>query len=226
MKILIIEDDPRLLELLRNALRRTYITDVASSLKEAQSILDLSTFDCIIADYHLPDGTTGMFLDHLHQKEHVIPTIILTGDETSETLTTCYTSGADDYMRKPFNTDELLHRIAAVTRRYRPQNNHVLKHGSLSIDCISLDVHYNSKRIPLRRKESEILALLMEHADRLVTRSHIWGAVWTSDREPFSNSVDVHIKRLRTTLKEFGVADIEIRTEIAKGYVLTRKEVV
>lgn len=198
MRVLVIEDSKRVADALREALKGAYVVDVQHTGKEALASLGLSEYDIILLDLGLPDMSGYEVCRQLRAKKITAPVIIVSGDDDTASKVEVLDSGADDYLTKPFSTDELKARMRAVMRR----NGDAVEGtrfcvGDLELDPASRTVWRQSKEIELRRKEFDLLEYMMRNNGRTLTRPMIINHVWESGEELWTNAVDVHVKYLR-----------------------------
>ena len=218
MKLLLVEDDVSLASALLAITKRHYCIDWTPTLKDAYDAYAINTYEAIIADLGLPDGNGMELCKLVRDKGDAIPFLVLTANP--DPLITSLLNGADDYLVKPFHSHELLARIHALLRRsthYLPDIFHV---GNLEIDRVHKIVTIAGNPLTLRRKEYDILTILASHFDNPVHATVMIESVWSSAQELFSNSVEVHIFRLRHTLKLSG-STVTIKTVKNYGYKLT-----
>lgn len=206
MRLLVIEDNKRVATALREALRGAYVVDVEHSGREALNNLNISHYDVILLDLGLPDMDGEEVCQQLRARGVAAPVIVVTGDDTTESKVSILDMGADDYVTKPFSTDELKARIRAVMRR---QTHKVLPAtinvGELALDPASRGVLHRGKQVILRRKEFDLLEYMMRNPGRTLTRAMIIDHVWESGEGLWTNAVDVHIKYLRDKIdRPFG----------------------
>lgn len=198
MKILLVEDDKDLAETISDKLSRTYSIDVAHTGAEGLKLASNRQYDVMILDIKLPDQD-GISVCRTIRAQHITsPILMLTARAAVDQKVTALNEGADDYLTKPFNFDELSARLKALLRR--PTNtfvHNVLKVGSLTIDLQRHRVEWRGKEVKLRRKEFLLLEYLARHQGQVVTRQMILDHVWDSSSSLFSNTVDVHINSLR-----------------------------
>lgn len=220
MRLLVIEDNKRVAIALRESLRGSYVVDVEHSGREALNNLNISHYDVILLDLGLPDMDGEDVCQQLRARNITAPVIVVTGDDTTESKVNILDMGADDYMTKPFSTDELKARIRAVMRRHTHKTMpSTLKVGDLTLDPASRGVIKNGKSVALRRKEFDLLEYMMRNPSRTLTRSMIIDHVWESGEGLWTNAVDVHIKYLRDKIdRPFGTQ--LIKTIHGVGYKL------
>lgn len=198
MRLLVVEDNKRVATALKDALRPTYVVDVEYSGKEALNNLNISHYDVILLDLGLPDMDGQDVCQQLRARKITAPVIVVTGDDKVESKVSVLDYGADDYMTKPFSTDELKARIRAVMRRNEHQATPAtLRVSGLKLDPASRMVVRENKEINLRRKEFDLLEYMMRNPGRTLTRQMIIDHVWDNGDGLWTNAVDVHIKYLR-----------------------------
>ena len=220
MKILLVEDDKRLAQNLKTNLKKEgFAVDLARNRDQAQVNLEVNQYDVVVLDLNLPDSSGLTLLTWLRNKKNQVPVIIVTaaGDLTSKLEG--LNLGADDYLIKPVNFQELVARIYAVVRRSKANPLPTIKVGKLTIKPAQHYVAVDSNELELTAKEFAVLEYLAIHHNQVVTRSMLMEHVWGSDFESFSNVIDVYIKNLRKKLKPYG-CDRSIQTIRGKGYVL------
>ncbi|HEY1074479.1 MAG TPA: response regulator transcription factor [Patescibacteria group bacterium] len=198
MRILIIEDDRTLATSLQEQLSEVYKVDIAHTGARGQRQAEVTAYDLILLDLDLPDIHGKDVCFELRKKGIKAPVLIVTGEADIEIKTSCLDAGADDYITKPFHSQELFARIRALLRRNPDTalSNH-LRVKDLELDPATRIATRQGKTIPLRRKEFDILEYLMRNPNRVLTRDMILEYVWGDTSEPFTNSISVHIKHLR-----------------------------
>ena len=220
MKILIVDDDPKLRGFVAKGLEAHGIASIsASDGNEALSVLDAATErpDLILLDVMMP-GKSGLeFLEELRRRGSDIPVIFVTARRGVEDRVKGLRTGADDYILKPFEFDELLARIAAVTRRAPTEERLVV--GDLAIDIAAHRVYRDAREIQLTAQEFALLRYLVENQGRVLSRTRILDAVWGTTHDPRTNVVDVYVSYLRAKVDK-GFARPLIHTVRGAGYVL------
>lgn len=221
-RVLVVEDEPAIAELIGVNLRHHGMLAVlAADGDAAQAHIDEVLPDVILLDWMLP-GQSGIQLARRWRADtrtKTIPILMLTarGDEPDKIAG--LDAGADDYITKPFSTQELLARIRAVLRRRAPeQASDVVRVGSLQLDGATHRVSFNDQAIKLGPTEFKLLNYLMHHAERVHSRSQLLDRVWGDHVFIEERTVDVHVKRLREALGEAGVL---VETVRGVGYRLT-----
>ncbi len=198
MQILLVEDDQDLADSLRHRLAGSFQVTTVANGQKALHELAIGDFQAIILDLSLPDITGQTLCQKMRADAHHQPIIALTGQNELGTKVTALELGFDDYLVKPVAPAELTARIRACLRRpYVQHPNHKLTVGCLSLDLESLTVVRDGQTISLRKREATLLAYLMHHAGRVVTRDMILSVIWSASYETDPNVVNVHIKVLR-----------------------------
>ncbi|MBI5123305.1 response regulator transcription factor [Candidatus Roizmanbacteria bacterium] len=198
MKILIVEDEKEFAQSLKDQLKSEYAVDLAFSAEEGNYHSKEYDYDVIIMDIGLPDKNGIVLCKELRKKGIKSPIIMLTGEFAVAKKIEALDNGADDYLVKPFDLEELQARLRALLRRRSQSiNTSTLTVGDLSIDTKEKTVKRAGKQIALQRKEFQILEYFMRNPGKLVTRSTLLEHVWDSENDSVANVVDVHIKYLR-----------------------------
>jgi two-component system phosphate regulon response regulator PhoB len=221
-RVLVVEDEPAIAELIAVNLRHAgFDPVVAQDGVTAQRELDAVLPDVILLDWMLP-GQSGIALARHWRKQartKGIPILMLTarGDEPDKVAG--LDAGADDYITKPFSTQELLARIRAVLRRRAPESvNDSVTIGALVLDAATHRISYQMQELKLGPTEFKLLHYLMKHAERVHSRSALLDKVWGDHVFIEERTVDVHVKRLREAL---GAAGAMVETVRGAGYRLT-----
>ncbi len=222
MKILIVEDDPSLREIMQRALvQERYVVETATNYAEADAKLAAYTYDCILLDIMLPDGSGLQLLEHLKQQRKRDNVIIISARDSLDDKILGLDMGADDYLPKPFHTAELLARIKSVLRRGKSGGEMDLRLGNVSLVPESSRVLVDGRELPLLKKEFDILLYFMQRPNHLVDKTVLAEAVWGDHADQADNFhfVYAQMKNLRRKLTEAG-ADIEIKSIYGFGYKL------
>jgi DNA-binding response OmpR family regulator len=219
-RILVVEDDPTLrLVLQDNLTAEGYAVDVAATGGTANKRTQTSVPDLILLDLTLPDCDGLDLLPTLHQRGEV-PIIILTARGQHSEKLRGLGLGADDYITKPFNLDELLARIRAVLRRARRTINSV-QVGEVTIDFVNKSASVANRSIPLTHREFELLSYLAERRGKIVHRDELLRAIWGYlDADITTRTVDFAIARLRKKIEADHHNPQMIRTAHGDGYYL------
>lgn len=218
-RILIIEDDQAILKLLQRGLTyEGYTVDIATDGRMGLIAARDNTPDLVILDWMLP-GMDGLEVCHRLRQGGSIPILMLTAKDTVQDRIQGLDAGADDYMIKPFNLDELLARVRALLRRTQPERIPVLKFADLSLDTGSRQASRGNRVIQLTAKEYELLELFLRHPKQVLTREVIFDRVWGYDFGGESNVLEVYIRYLRQKLEAENEPRL-IHTVRGVGYVL------
>lgn len=225
MKILIVEDDASLLEIMQRSLEKErYIVEVASDYKTASLKVEDYTYDCILLDIMLPDGNGLSLLEHLKKLHKQTNVIITSAKDSLEDKVKGLDLGADDYLPKPFHLAELSARIKSVIRRNHPETNDFLEYGNIRINTRGFSVCVNGLEIELNRKEYDILVYFINRPERLINKTLLAEAVWGDHIDQTDNFdfIYAQIKNLRKKLNTAGTT-AEIKAIYGFGYKMTLK---
>lgn len=220
MKILLVEDDPDLAAAIRLLLeRQKHVVDLADSLGMARAALLDYDYALVLLDRRLPDGEGTDLIRHARQHRIQTRFLVLSALGGLHQRVDGLDLGADDYMVKPFEPEELLARVRAAERRPLPETDKVLELGNLHFHCASRNFQVAGETAVLPRRELIVLESLMRAAGRVVTRDYLDEAVYGYDEEIQSNSLESHISRLRKRLAGLN-AGVAIHTIRGVGYML------
>ena len=215
MRVLIIEDEPDLVRVVRQALTESgFSVDTAADGEEGLWKARSTDYDAIILDLMLPRMHGGDVLRELRTTK-ITPVLVLTARDSPTDKITNLNLGADDYLTKPFDLDELIARVRALIRRSSNQPSPVLRARDIELDTSARVVRKQGQHVDLAVKEYAILELLMTHHDKLVTRTMIYEHVYGEDDGTLSNVVDVYICNLRKKL-----GSELINTRRGEGYII------
>jgi len=201
-KILIIEDDIHISGMLCELLRQNGHQPVAAySGTEALLLLPQGGFALILLDLMLPGKTGEEVLEEI-RADLSVPVIVLTARTDKETTTKLLRAGADDYLAKPFDNEELLARIDVQLRRRAPKQAEAaqLRHKDITLDLDSFDAFIGETRAGLSKREFEILRLMMSHPSKVFTKNNLYESVWGGEFWGDDNTINVHISKLRGKL--------------------------
>ncbi|MDX2212713.1 MAG: two-component system response regulator RppA [Oculatellaceae cyanobacterium bins.114] len=220
MKILLVEDDERIAAALAEALSdQNYAVDIASDGEEGWDYINTYDYSLILLDWMLPKLDGIQLCQRIRQHNLHNPVLLLTAKDTSTDKVVGLDAGADDYVVKPFDLQELMARIRALLRRGTTTLPPVLEWGKLRLDPGSTEVLYGSQLLSLTPKEYQLLELFLRHSQRTLNRSAILEALWSSEEPPGEETVKVHIRSLRQKLAAAGASDL-IETVYGLGYRL------
>lgn len=219
MKVLVVEDDRKLGQFVRNGLQEAaYTVTLAANCEQARDAMSLGEFDVIVLDLGLPDGSGLDLLREWRKSKHEHQILILSARGAVEDRISGLNLGADDYLAKPFSFDELLARIRSLTRRHARQRTTVLEHGLVRMDLIAREVTADGKPVYLTQREYALLELLLQNAGRVLTRTQIAEKIWDVHFDIETNLIDVYIRKLRTKLGSD--SSVRIATVRGVGYML------
>jgi two-component system phosphate regulon response regulator PhoB len=221
-RILVVEDEPAIAELIAVNLRHAgFVPVVAEDSVAAQRAIDETLPDAILLDWMLP-GQSGLQMARQWRKDartKTIPILMLTARTDEADRVAGLDAGADDYISKPFSTQEMLARIRAVLRRRAPELvKDSVSVGELTLDAATHRVSFRSRELRLGPTEFKLLHFFMKHAERVHSRSALLDRVWGDHVFIEERTVDVHVKRLREAL---GDAGSMVETVRGAGYRLT-----
>ncbi|WP_404710504.1 response regulator [Sphingomonas sp. MMS24-J13] len=220
MRLLVVEDNDRLATLIAEGLqRRGFSCDIAGNLADADNAMDGAVYDAIVLDLGLPDGDGIDWLAARRRCGQVPPAIIQTARGALEDRVTGLDAGADDYVVKPVEIDELAARIRALLRRPGPRMQSVLEVGDLAFDAARRSARYGGRAIELSRREADLLELLMRRAGTVVPRGTIEDALYSFNEPVTPNAVEAAMSRLRRKLDEVGASE-SLHTIRGIGYML------
>ncbi|MGD8278190.1 MAG: response regulator transcription factor [Gemmatimonadota bacterium] len=203
MRVLIVEDDPEMLEALRRGFREEHFEVVtATNANEAIMAAVIETLAVIVLDVMLPGRNGFEICRELRRKGIATPILLLTARDAIDDRVTGLDSGADDYLVKPFAFDELLARVRALTRRQPVLVPDVHKVADLEVDIGTREVKRAGRPIELTGKEFELMECLLRHEGKVVDRATITGYVWDDNHDPFANAVEVLVRRLRAKIDD------------------------
>ena len=215
MRILLVEDDELLGAGIQDALARArYVVEWVRDGALALAALEHGNVDAVILDLGLP-GLDGLeVLNRARAAGNKVPALVLSARDTPAQRVAGLDAGADDYLTKPFDVDELLARVRALQRRLRGAAVNVLEHGSLRLDLAAGSVLHEGRPVALQRREFMLLQKLLASAGQVLTRAQLEESLYGWDGSVESNALDVHVHNLRRKLYP-GV----IRTVRGVGYV-------
>ncbi len=222
MKILIVEDDRELLKSLLFYFNDLgYTCEKARTVEEATGKLSLFTYDCIILDITLPDGSGLELLREMRQRRQDVGVIILSASSNLDYKIDGLDLGADDYLTKPFHLSELNARVKSIIRRRKQEGQNLIEFNEISIDTDAKEVRVHGQPLHLTKKEYDLLLYFFFNKNKVVTKSsiseHLWGDFM--DQTDLFDAVYSHVKNLKRKLKEKGGEDY-IRSLYGVGYMM------
>jgi two-component system response regulator QseB len=217
MRLLYVEDDPHLGRATSEGLKEAFALDWFTTACDAEEALRHVAYDVAVLDINLP-GQSG--LDLLRQwraKGKTLPVLLLTARDTIPERVEGLDAGADDYLVKPYDFEELLARLRALIRRRGNPFRDVLRYKDLSVDCQGHTVTKAGEAIAVTQREFDVLCILIEDQGRCLSKDHIAEKLYGWNDEVESNTIEVHVSSLRRKLgKEY------IRTIRGLGYLMER----
>ena len=218
MRLLVVEDDRALGSSLKAGLEAAnYAVDLVADGADGLAMAVAFPYDVLVLDVMLPHRNGREICQELRRQGFRTPILLLTALGEVRDRVQGLDSGADDYLTKPFDRDELLARLRALLRREAPSKTPDLHFLDLSLDPRTREVRRGPRLIELSSKEFALLELLMRHPRQVLTRTMIADHVWDYDSDNLSNVIDVYIRYLRRKLCDAGEADL-IHTVRGAGY--------
>jgi DNA-binding response OmpR family regulator len=220
MRILVVEDQPKMASFIKKGLNsQGYIVDVSETGMGAEVLMSENPYDLVVLDVNLPDQNGLDTSRHLRRDGFKGPILMLTALSSTKDKIHGLDSGADDYLTKPFDFEELLARVRALLRRNQGGENSKLRFSNIELDLVLRRASRDQQQITLTTKEFSLLEYLMRNPNRPVTRVEISEKVWDINFDTNTNIVDVYINMLRKKID----APFEkklIHTMIGYGYIL------
>ncbi|MBE9068691.1 response regulator, partial [Leptolyngbya cf. ectocarpi LEGE 11479] len=225
MRILLVDDDEALMETLADHLiHQRYAVDITTDGQGALGYLDLFSYDLVVLDLNLPDGSGIGFCQAFRTAGYEQPILILSATDTPAQKVKALDAGADDYVVKPFDLDELGARIRALLRREQVGLPTVLQLGGLHLDPSTCETAYNGVPVHLTPKELALLELFLRQPNRVYSLDAIIDDLWAFENPPSEDAVRTHIKGLRQKLTAVGAPKNLIKTVYGLGYRLNISE--
>jgi two-component system, OmpR family, response regulator QseB len=203
MRVLLVEDDPMIGAALRKGLQQEgHTVDWATDGGGVAAALAAAPYNLVVLDLGLP-GKSGLeVLDEIRRRKLPVPVIIVTARDAVQDRVAGLDMGADDYLVKPFDLDELGARIRAVMRRQAGHAGSLLEHGDLALNPATHEVFHDGRPVPVSGREFAILEALLERPGAILSRAQLEDRLYGWDEEVASNAVEVHIHNLRRKLGE------------------------
>jgi len=223
MRLLVVEDEPKVARMLQRGLAEEgYQVDVCERAQDAEKQVRSISYDLMLLDWSLPDDDGVAMLRRLRDGGWHVPVLMLTARGTIGERVTGLRAGADDYLIKPFDFDELLARIEALLRRGGARLS-TSRFESLNLDATKRSLRGPSGEVELTAREFSLCAEFLAHPGEVLTRSALLTHAWGASYDRTHNVVDVYVGYLRTKLSSVGVSDVEIQAVRGMGYRLARK---
>jgi two-component system response regulator PhoP len=221
VRVLIVEDEPRLAENIARSLRESagYAVDVAADGQEGLFLAESNTYDVVLLDLMLPKMDGMQLLTRIRQAGQLTPVLVLTARDDKESVVALLNAGADDYLTKPFDLGELLARTKALIRRGKGQPPPVLTIGDLQLNTVNRTVQRSDRTIMLTAMEYRVLEYLAHRPRAVVSKTELLEHLYDYNWEKFSNVIEVYISGLRRKLDN-GSDQQLIHTVRGQGYIL------
>lgn len=220
MRLLLVEDDEILGDGLVAGLKMEgYAVDWLTNGKLAEEALKINTYELIVLDLSLPDRNGLDILRNLRSRKNETPVLVLTAKDTIQDRVIGLDSGADDFVIKPFDLNEVCARLRALSRRHEGRGTPTLEYKDLVLDPASHQVTLRNEKVDLSKKEFEILSFLMSNIGKVISRARLEESLYSWDSDIESNTVEVHIHYLRKKLAP-GI----IRTVRGVGYIIDTED--
>lgn len=221
MKILIVEDDEHVRDGLAHALTSTNNTvDTSPDGADGSFLARSYEYDAIVLDYSLPKKDGLAVCNDIRKVGKTTPILFLSVIDDTETKLAAFRAGADDYVTKPFSFEELHARLQALFRRPKQISKMIISIDDLVLNADRHLVTRGDVPILLTRKEYGMLEYLLHHMDTVVSRALLMEHVWTADSDPFSNTVEVHMRNLRKKINTGNKKNL-ISTIPGRGYMIS-----
>jgi two-component system, OmpR family, response regulator len=216
MRILLVEDEPHLGAAVQEHVRQAgHAVDWFQRLGDADAAVRSVSYDALLLDLHLPDGKGLDFLRALRRRQDGLPVVILTARDMVSDRIEGLKAGADDYLVKPFDLDELNARLDAVARRYFGNAVPVIRLGPVELELEARQARLNGKEVELTAREWAVIDVLIRRPNATVSKEQIADALYAFEEEIESNAIEVYISRIRRKLgRDF------VRTTRGLGYRL------
>jgi len=223
MKILIVEDDKKIADALKRGFeQKSHVVDVAYDGISGNDFALSENYDVMILDIMLPDIDGMAICNNIRHEGITTPVIMLTARNHIDDVVEGLNTGADDYLTKPFEFDELMARVHALSRRPKNLEDNFLKCCKINMDLVKKEVKVGKNTINLSKKEFSLLEFLLRNKERVVTKEEIIEHVWSFDTEILENTVEVYIAYLRNKIdKPFSTHNI--KTVRGFGYRISEK---
>lgn len=216
-KILVVEDDKNLRKLIVTCLEKAnYTVFDTKNGEEALELMDRQYVDLIVTDIMMPEMNGYELIKELRDANYNTPILIITAKEDIEDKRIGFSLGADDYMVKPINIDELIMRVKSLLKRSNQANEKKIKIGDVELDYDKLEIRKKDKVYQLTQKEFYLLYKMLSTPDTIFKRQDLIEEIWGLENESDFRTVDVHIKRLREKLED--INEFEIITIRGIGY--------
>jgi DNA-binding response OmpR family regulator len=221
MDVLVIEDDQSVRVLVRAVLEKNGNSVAqADNAADGQELAFNNEYDIIILDLGLPDGNGYDICKNIRDQDITTPVLILSAEQETDVKVKCLKVGADDYLTKPFNPEELMARVEAITRRSTDASGEqVLNCGELQVKLLEREFHVDGTEVDLTNNEFNLLVYLLKNKNRIISQEEIAEKVWDIHFDTQTNYINVYISYLRKKIRDHTENDY-IETVRKKGFVL------
>jgi len=221
MNVLVIEDDPSVRTLVKAVLEKNeHVVDIADTAESGEKHAVANSYDIIILDLGLPDGDGFDLAKDIRDQEITTPILVLSAEQETDVKIKCLRVGADDYLTKPFNTEELLARIEAISRRSTEMNgDRILSCGELEVNMLEREFRVNDTKVDLTNNEFNLLVYLLKNKNKIVTQEEIAENVWDIHFDTQTNYINVYISYLRKKIRSHSESEY-IDTVRKKGFII------
>ena len=218
MNILVVEDDPSVRMLVKAILEHNgnHVT-TEDTVADGERAATEGSFEMIILDLGLPDGDGYELCKSIRDKNVKTPVLILSGEQEADVRVKCLRVGADDFLTKPFNAEELIARIEAIRRRTDSSGDQVLNCSELKVDILKREFMINSEKIQLTNNEFNLLVYFIRNKNKVITQEELAEKVWNIHFDTQTNYINVYISYLRKKIREHTDNDY-IETIRKKGF--------
>ena len=218
MNILVVEDDPSVRTLVKAVLEHNgNQVSTSDTATEGQAKAIENNYDMIILDLGLPDGDGYEVCKNLRDENITTPVLILSGEQETDVKVKCLKVGADDYLTKPFNTEELIARLEAIKRRSEASGDQIINCGELKVNLLRREFHVNNEKVQLTNNEFNLLVYFLKNRNRIITQEELAEKVWDIHFDTQTNYNNVYISYLRKKIREYTETDY-IETVRKKGF--------
>jgi DNA-binding response OmpR family regulator len=223
-QVLLIEDDAGVVDTVRDGLgSRGFSVQHAPDLATGAQLLSASRPELVILDITLPDGSGLDLASSLRSTGNDVPILMLTARDSVPDRVAGFQHGADDYLCKPFDIEELAARLQAILRRAGSSERHILQYADVRLDLLTRTVQREDQKATLSAREAQLLAYLMRHPEESLPRERILESVWGDEAEDDSNVLNVYVNYLRNKIEPRGERRL-IHTLRGVGYMLSQKD--
>ena len=216
--IIVVDDDRSIRVVISTALTRAGYNVKSSGTAAGMWRLVESDFaDVLITDVGLPDGDGYEVCKNIRDKNVATPVLILSGEQETDVKVKCLKVGADDYLTKPFNTEELIARMEAIQRRTESTGDQELACGELKVDLLKREFSINNEKVQLTNNEFNLLVYFLKNKNKIITQEELAEKVWDIHFDTQTNYINVYISYLRKKIREYSDVDY-IETIRKKGF--------